>query len=94
MEIKETSDGKGFYVFGKNAFKPVLVKVVRKNKKDTLVCQCEIFEMLNECNHVMAVYNRFAGRFVKPNRNFIEAEEWLGGDLRKQIINMLKGLSF
>lgn len=88
-EIDEFS----YWVF-KDPTKPMKVKARKQKDRVWAECACPKFLRIGNCEHVMAVMK------ISPDKKWIvhekklQVDEHIGGDNSKEIINMIKSLSF
>jgi len=93
MKITPIDENNWWVIESKNsAFK---VKVVSTFEGETLECKCFSFQTVHACKHVKLVIDALPERnFIAPERKSIGTKEWLGGDLRKQINELINNLTY
>lgn len=93
MKVKRI-DEKNFWVFKDPKF-PVKVKLFKQKDQYRLECKCFRFQRIGVCPHVKAVMETVTNiKYVQPKQKKISVPEFIGGDLRQQIANLLKSVSF
>lgn len=95
MNVTPIDNNSWWVIESKNsAFK---VKAIQSDDgQEALICKCFSFQTVNACKHVKLVMDMLeTERSFKPQeRKSIGTKEWLGGDLRKQINDLINSLTY
>lgn len=93
LNVKQIDD-KSYWVYS-NPQKPVKVKLRKQKDKFMCECRCFKFESIGGCEHVDAIHRQVSDKqFHFPKIKKLQVEEFIGGDVRQQILDLIKILSY
>ena len=91
-KIKLIGDGKCWVFAGK---KPLQVKLIRTKGKVLVKCPCEKYKLVGDCEHCKSVSEHVpVVKFIVPEMPELETIEYIDGNIKKQLVGLLKSIQY